>query len=578
MSDNSQPLHQLYSKYVNQRNIRDKEQGIKALSLWGLIPSNIREASQEARKIRQQYGQPAEPLEELQKLMKKNLRRLGILTDQTSSNIDKLSEGVIEVGQQPNCLGGPSLILNKIGYAKALARSSSASPLFYVADYDGARPELTNTRVPGISPSGLSISYPLASEFEGTSIYKIENPPEEWLTTTLNKIEETYRGLLRGTLDSERYKQNINQAFTIIRLAYFSTNNVSEFSTKIIGTITNLQSDLAIPTYWFSMPETRRLFQHGYELLLTEENRTRFIDAANMAVETIMSLGYKPQIGARQKNYIPFYLECPECKKARVELRYSPVSVQTSKMEGTCPKCKTAHEYSYNPSNPDLSDLVTQLTPRVDSRQIIVDSVIPILAHIVGPSETSYFAEVIPAARALKLPFPIVMRYSRLFYNAPWIEQASKDLAKKDIAATTSEALFHALSKWVTAKKASDAQAVTLAHKEIQLALVSSNRSLQERLNKIESKTRELKESIRTQEDKAPIIKMINENQQKSRQITLYLSWAYGRFNPDKYGQEVNWNWLDLATVTGVDDIMGVYERMYHDDTPNAAMFYVNTR
>jgi uncharacterized protein YllA (UPF0747 family) len=297
-----------------------------------------------------------------------------------------------------------------------------------------------------------------------------------------------------------------------------------------------------------------------------------------MAVETIMSLGYKPQIGARQKNYIPFYLECPECKKARVELRYSPVSVQTSKMEGTCPKCKTAHEYSYNPSNPDLSDLVTQLTPRVDSRQIIVDSVIPILAHIVGPSETSYFAEVIPAARALKLPFPIVMRYSRLFYNAPWIEQASKDLAKKDIAATTSEALFHALSKWVTAKKASDAQAVTLAHKEIQLALVSSNRSLQERLNKIESKTRELKESIRTQEDKAPIIKMINENQQKSRQITLYLSWAYGRFNPDKYGQEVNWNWLDLATVTGVDDIMGVYERMYYDDTPNAAMFYVNTR
>src|SRR4030043_648375 len=203
MSDNSQPLHQLYSKYVNQRNIRDKEQGIKALSLWGVIPSNIREASQEARKIRQQYGQPVEPLEDLQKLMKKNLSRLGILTEQTSSNIDKLSDGVIEVGQQPNCLGGPSLILNKIGYAKALARSSSTYPLFYVAEYDGARPELTNTRVPGLSPSGLSISYPEAREFEYTSMYKIENPSEEWLTTNLDKIEESYRSLLRGTPDSE---------------------------------------------------------------------------------------------------------------------------------------------------------------------------------------------------------------------------------------------------------------------------------------------------------------------------------------------------------------------------------------
>ena len=578
MSDDSQPLHQLYSKYVNQRNIRDKEQGIKALSLWGVIPSNIREASQEARKIRQQYGQPVEPLEELQKLMKKNLSRLGILTEQTSSNIDKLSEGVIEVGQQPNCLGGPSLILNKIGYAKALARSSSTYPLFYVADYDGARPELTNTRVPGLSPSGLSISYPEAREFEYTSMYKIENPSEEWLTTTLDKIEESYRSLLRGTPDSERCMQNINQAFTIIRLAYFSTNNVSEFSTKIIGTITNLQSDLAIPIYWFSMPETRRLFQHGYELLLTEKNRTRFIDTANEAVETIVSLGYKPQIGIRQKDYIPFYLECPECKKARIELKHSPISAQTSKMEGTCPKCKTAHEYSYNPSKPDLSNLVTQLTPRVDSRQIIVDSVIPILTHIVGPSETSYFAEVIPAAKALKLPFPMVMRYSRLFYNTTWIDHASKDLAKKDITVTTSGALFNALSKWVNAKKAGDTQAVSLAHKEIQLALVSSNRGLQEQLDNIEAKTRGLKEAIRSQEDKAPIIRMINENQQKSRQISLYLSWAFGRYNPDKYGQEVNWNWLDLATVTGVDDLMGVYERMYNDDTPNAAMFYVNTR
>ena len=170
------------------------------------------------------------------------------------------------------------------------------------------------------------------------------------------------------------------------------------------------------------------------------------------------------------------------------------------------------------------------------------------------------------------------MRYSRLFYNAPWIEHASQDLAKKNITTTTSEALYHAISRWVNAKKAGDTQNVSLAHKEIQLALISSNRSLQEQLENIELKTSELKETIRNQKDKVPIIKMINENQQKSRQIALYLSWAYGRYNSNKYGQEVNWNWLDLATVTGVDDIMGVYERMYNDDTPNAAMFYVNTR
>jgi hypothetical protein len=64
--------------------------------------------------------------------------------------------------------------------------------------------------------------------------------------------------------------------------------------------------------------------------------------------------------------------------------------------------------------------------------------------------------------------------------------------------------------------------------------------------------------------------------QGKAHVIDNYLSWAFGRFSPEKFGQEVNWLWLDLAAAAGVSDLMGVYLRQYNRDTPNSSMYFVN--
>ena len=60
------------------------------------------------------------------------------------------------------------------------------------------------------------------------------------------------------------------------------------------------------------------------------------------------------------------------------------------------------------------------------------------------------------------------------------------------------------------------------------------------------------------------------------QEIELYTSWAFGRFSAEKFGQEVSWNWIDLAVTAGLNDIVGVYERLYNVDTPNASVFYIN--
>jgi len=334
---------------------------------------------------------------------------------------------------------------------------------------------------------------------------------------------------------------------------------------------------MATPTYWHSMPETRHLFQQGYETLLAEPNRTKFIETTNKAAQTIESTGYRSQIGLRDNDYVPFYIECNDCTKTRVELKYSKTpGSPTATAKGKCPKCGSTHEYSFNAQSPDLTDIANDINPRVDSRQVIVDSVIPILAHIGGPGETSYYAEVIPAAKALGLPFPVFLRYSRTFYNTPWNTAAAEKLQTNGYTPLANKTLFNEIGNWVESRNKQDNHKLAQAHNAIQESIESSYQDLLHQTDEIQTDIETIKQKLREPGDRKILIQGMRKKQKTAQEIETYLSWAYGRFSPEKYGQEVSWNWIDLATVTGLNDLMKVYERIYNPHTPNSSMFYVN--
>jgi uncharacterized protein YllA (UPF0747 family) len=567
--------HQIYSNYIYSQSRENL-----ATELWGDIPLTLRKGAQILSKIRVHYDDSPN-LEILARQMKVNMRKNGILTSKTSEAIDRMHLGVVETGQQPMLMGGPSLILNKIAYTSSLAKEANMIPLFYIADYDGVQSELTNMRLPSPSSKGLQLSYPILPGEENLAIYKVDVPDEEWFRKILDKIESNYRGILKDVDISRRdmLQQNLSQAYTLIKSAYYSTENVSTFSTKIIGTLLNLEADLGIPVYWFSMPETRSLFIDGYELLLQEPNRSRFIEATNIAAEKVESAGFRSQIGIRTSDYVPFFLECmnPDCRRIRVELKYNQkTGSDTSTLNGKCPVCQEKYSFSFDSMSPDLSEIIEWITPRVDSRQIIVNTVIPIVAHIGGPGETSYYAEVIPAAKGLELPFPTFMRYTRTFYNTPWNEKTASRLKKQGFPIITSDDLFKNLSNWVKARNNENAEELWKAHVGIEQSIYSTFTSLEKLLSNLEDEIAEIKEKLRKPGNRRLLIEEMKKKQAESQIIDKYLSWAFGRFSPEKFGQEVNWLWLDLAVATGVSDLMGVYLRQYNIDTPNSSVFFVN--
>ena len=572
------PAHELYTTHV--------EKGVSgglAEELWGRIPATMGEAYDLIKGVKAQYGEASDSLEELKRAMKSNLRRLGILTSSVSENIDRLEQGVVETGQQPNVIGGPSLVLNKIAYAKSLSALGEEGyvPMFYVADYDGVQPELTNTRVPSPSSRGVLISYPTSPGQEGVPIHEILNPPEAWLNQTLEKLTSNYRGLLRGAEGQmrERALMNLDHAITVMKGAYYSTENVSDWSTKIMGSIVNLEAGLGVPILSHSMQGTRHIFQQGYEVLLADSNRETFIEASNQAAERVEASGYKPGIGLRDKDYVPFFYECqtPGCQRRRVELGYSrEAGSSTASIEGKCPKCGSFYEFSFKADTPDLSDIIESITPRVDSRQVIVDSVLPILAHVGGPGETSYYSEVIPAAKAVGLPFPVFLRYTRLFYNSPWNEGYAGGLKRLGYRSLADERLFSALSSWVQARNEGDVRGLKDAHVAIRSCVESTDRELRGILDGLNAEVSDIKLKLGSSEDRAALIAEMRDKQARAQEVEVYLSSALGRFSPERFGQEVSWAWLDVAVVSGMRDLMGVFMRQYNEHTPNSSMFYAN--
>jgi len=533
--------------------------------------------------VRARYGEASDSLEELKRAMKSNLRRLGILTSQVSERIDSLEDGVVETGQQPNVMGGPSLVLNKIAYIKSLSGLGDRDyvPMFYVADYDGVQPELTNTRVPSPSSKGVLISYPTSPEQEGVPIHEIPNPPEAWLDQNLEKLTSNYRGLLRGADAQvrERALMNLDHAVTVIKGAYYSTENVSDWSTKIVGSIVNLEAGLGVPILSHSMRGTRHLFQTGYETLLADSNRQAFIEASNRAAEKVEASGFKPGTGPRGEDYVPFFYECqtPGCQRRRVELSYRRATGSTdASVGGRCPRCGEVYELSFAAGSPDLSDIVGDITPRVDSRQVIVDSVLPILAHVGGPGETSYYSEVIPAVRAIGLPFPVFLRYTRLFYNTPWNEVYAGGLKQMGYRSLADERLFDALRGWVEARNGGDPGGLKEAHVAIRSCVESADLELRDALDGLNAEIEGIKRRLSTSDDRGALIAEMRRLQATAQRVEVYLSSALGRFSPERFGQEVSWHWLDVAVVSGMRDLMGVFMRQYNEYTPNSSVFYAN--
>jgi len=499
-------------------------------------------------------------------------KELRVLTPEVEGNIEKLGHGAIESAHQSVVLGGPSFILNKAATAERIASINDSedyplAPFFCVADYDIVQNELTHIRIPLMGSGGTMVSIPIPEGYEFSPVSVVPLPDYSWYDQVEDDIRAGYRPMFKNLERSIRrvYEERLEHALRITRSGFVNSNTLGDWSQRVLAQLFNIDGNLGIPLLTASDPDIRNLWALGMEILLQKENRELFLRVHNSTTDTINDGGFETGIGKRRMDYVPFYYECSNevCHRSRTELGYEDKG-NTALISGKCPSCGNSVEFEVSSSSPDLSELAPYLSPRVDTRQLIIDTSLPVLAHAGGPGETAYYAQVIPIAKELDFPFPLYVKYPRVFFNTAWNEGLGKSLQEKEFPVLHRSDVFKIMGKVSRFRKKQRFEEMNE-----QIGLLSSlildtyqalNQAHQEISEKIEGTTGKPNE----------------EDLMTKLELERYLSWVYGQYTKGKKAQESSWSWIEWAINAGFADLFGPYQRAYVSEMNNGAALFIN--
>ncbi|MBD3407832.1 MAG: bacillithiol biosynthesis BshC [Candidatus Lokiarchaeota archaeon] len=513
-----------------------------------------------------------ERVEGIQHVLTEINKEIGCLTPKVSDSITNLHQGAVESAHQTVVMGGPGYILNKAASAVSIStycgdNGFPVTPYFCVADYDVVQSELTNIRTPNMGQSGNLVSIPVPEGYENSPVSHLPLPGFEWYSKIEESIRSSYRPFFKmlertaHTLFAER----LENCLTVTRDAFVNSTTLGEWATRILGKLFNIIGDLGIPLVPAGDVRLRKYICEGLEYLLQTKNREIFLKAHDEATRLITNNGYASGAGPRGRDYVPFLYECPNsgCNRSRTELNYQDVGNKAI-LEGKCIECGEQIQIEVDKDSPDLSEYAPYLSLRVDSRQLAIDTIIPTIAHVGGPGETAYYAQVIPAAKMMNEPFPLFMRYPRTYFNTPWTETLGKELKQKEIPVLHEGKLFKLSGKVNKFRRKEQFEKMNEAIFEFNAFIHQVHSQLNDTH---EQKVQEIEQASGEKYDKLQMLKL---------DIEKYLSWTFGQYAPKKLGQESTWSWIEWALNSGFTDLFGAYHRAHSEGLKNGATLFVN--
>ena len=561
---------------IYQEFIWSGSQSRLAADLYGTPIVTMGEVVSEFPRILAEYKDRLWHTDERMKLLRKTLikanRGLACLTPSVEENIKRLGNGVVEAAHQSVVMGGPAYILNKAITAERISsfgvqQGVDVVPIFFVADYDIVQSELINIRTPNMGPEGNLLSLPVPKGYEHSPVSVLPLPEIGWYNAIEESLRHSYRPLLKPLDKPVRtlFEERLEQTLAITRWGFVNSNTLGDWAQKIIGRLLNIEGNLGIPIVPASNEVFRDLMVEGMEFLLAKKQRDVFLKTHERATDLIVKSGFRPGAGSRKPDYVPFYYECPEkeCNRSRTELFYKEKGTEAV-LTGTCPSCGQNVEIEISTNEPFLGEVGRYLSPRVDSRQLIVDTVLPIVAHVGGGGETAYYAQVIPIAKALPAPFPAFLKYPRIYFNTPWNESLSRVLNEKGLSTLHGPDMFRLIGKVNRFRKKAKYDEMNESIQSLLSVILESHQELNASLEELRgqrktAKGNKLKDLLATILD-----------------VERYLSWVFGQYAENKLGQEASWSWIEWMLNSGVHDLFGPYRRAYMPNMKNGATLFVN--
>jgi hypothetical protein len=526
-----------------------------------LIPQSMSDAFSLAKKVNRETEKDTNGDETklaLGKIFENTNKKYNILTDKAKRHLedfitDDKSLG-LEVSHQPKFLGGERFLFNKIACGAAFTNiDEKVIPIFYVADYDKVHAELIKTKFSQWnSPNGFSISInpEIEKKFLDKSIKNLPLPSVTYLAEIFQEIRKKYVNSISSCLDDKWHKQlleeRLEEALRLIKSACNTAENYTDWFINIVGTISNIIFDQGYLFISASDLEYKKLLTPYYEVLL--ENQGKYVDIYMDIQNQFLEHNIRSPLREIRHDFVPFFYECntEQCYCQRLDLACEDYTSMIH-VKCKCNNCGNLIDFSLEKDNPDLSEHVSSLTPRVESRQYLVSKTIKPAIHIAGTGETRYYTMGIPLIRHFdkNISLPVIYFYNKLTMNTFMTRKLEQDIVKLNIPhfLENIKGLMKNLGKFNNLVNKSSTKFPERA--KILDVLTKFNSYMMQ----IEAILVEFQSTHIASEEKNIILS--------------YLSNMFGKVSKEKHGQEAVFHWLDLCLKNGFSNFFSDYFRIY---------------
>ncbi|MHA1372082.1 MAG: hypothetical protein ACTSRA_20475, partial [Promethearchaeota archaeon] len=371
------------------------------------IPSSMRHAITLAKIIKEEGAGvlSADLKERMGKIIENTTKNLGFLTEKAKQHLDRYYQGglAIEVAHQPKFLGGERFIFNKLACGASLsALDDNSYPFFYLADYDKVHPELIKTHF-SLSNSAtgfsLSIKPEILKEYNNTCIRTIPLPSNDDLEDLIETIYSNYQFSINSCIKDYWHRklleERLESALRFLKICHHQAKDFNGWFLNMIGLFVNIISDQGYLFLISSDKDYRKLLIPFYEQIL--KNRKKYVKSYMNIHELFIKNNYRPPLRDIEDDFVPFFLECQNqpCHKNRIQL-HARENDNRLILVGACDRCRQHVEIELHENRPDLSDIGINLSPRVETRQYLVQKSIAPFIHVAGTGETRYYTMSIP--------------------------------------------------------------------------------------------------------------------------------------------------------------------------------------
>jgi len=538
-----------------------------------LIPQSMNDAILLAKKRNREIRKNANNNEiklALGKIFENTNNKYSLMTEKAKSHLDNFLTNTnslsLEVAHQPKFLGGERFLFNKIGCGAAFANiDKNIVPIFYVADYDKIHSELIKTKFSqSDSASGFSISidHEIEKKFLGMRIKDLPLPSVSYLSEQFQEIRKRYINSINSCLEDNWHKklleERLEEALRLIKITHNNSKNYTDWFINIIGTISNIIFDHGYLFISASDLEFKKLLVPFYETLL--KNQKKYIDTYIDLRNDFINNKIHPPLREINRDFVPFFYECnnEECYSRRLELsceEYPSIILTKCK----CNHCGNLIDFSIEKDNPNLSEHIPFLTPRVESRQYLISKTINPAIHIAGTGETRYYTMGIPLIKQFdsSISLPVIYFYNKVTMNTFITRKLERDLVKLNIPGflDSIKGLMKNLGKFNKLLNKPNAY----VHDRVEVIELLTN--FKSHMTRLENILINFQETDISPEDK--------------NIVSSYLSNMFGKISKEKSGQEAVFHWIDLSLNDGLSNFFKDYLKIYKPWLPPGKEIFI---